>query len=123
MNNDVPDVSATVALDLRDVCETSNGEAEELPVQRTSDRLADGSLANTRRTHKTYDLALNRATQLADRKELQNAVLHVFQTIVVLVQNLLGVRDGVVLTRVASPRDLSHTYQRTINDRTAPWRT
>ena len=106
MNNDVPDVSATVALDLRDVCETSNGEAEELPVQRTSDRLADGSLANTRRTHKTYDLALNRATQLADRKELQNAVFDILQAIVVLVKHLLGVRNGVVLRRVLTPRNL-----------------
>ena len=106
MNNDVPDVSATMAFDLRDVCETSNGEAEELPVQRASDRLADGSLANTRRADKTYDLALNRATQLADRKELQNAVFDILQAIVVLVKHLLGVRNGVVLRRVLTPRNL-----------------
>ena len=105
MNNDVPDVSATMAFDLRDVCETSNGEAEELPVQSTGDRLADGRLANTWGTNKTDDLAFDGTTKLSNGEELKDAVLDVLQPVVVLVELLAGVgEEGAVLEPIRGGR-------------------
>lgn len=39
-------------------------------------------------THQTKDLALYAATQPADSDELENTLLHVVQTVVVIVQHL-----------------------------------
>ena len=95
-----------MSLDLRNVRETSNRETEELPVERASDRLANRRLSHTRWTNETDDLALNRTPELADSQEFQDAVLDILEAIVVLVENLLRIRDRIVLARVLTPWDL-----------------
>ena len=82
---------------LRYVCQATDGEAEELPVQSTSDRLANGRLANTRRTDKADDLAFDCTAELANSEELQNTILDVLETVVVLIKDRLSVGDRVVL--------------------------
>lgn len=102
----IPDICTSVTLDFRNVGQTSDGEAEELPVQSTGDRLADRRLPNTRGPNQANDFALDGAAKLPDSEELQDAVLDVLQTVVILVQNGLCVRDRVVLRRMTTPRNL-----------------
>lgn len=118
----IPDVCASVTLDFRNVGQTSNGEAEELAVQSTGDRLADRRLTNTRGPNQANDFALDGATKLPDSEELQDAILDVLEAVVILVQNGQRVRDRVVLRRMTTPRNLrkgrasvgksSHDYAR-----------
>ena len=95
-----------MTLDLCHVRETADRAPEELPVEGARDGLADGRLADPRGSDETDDLALNGTTQLSDSKEFENAVLYVLQTVVVLIQNLLGVSNRVVLRRVLAPGNL-----------------
>lgn len=74
-----------MTFDLCNVRKATNGETEELPIECASDRLADGGFPDTGRTHETDDLTLDRTSELADRKELQDAVLDVLQAIMVFV--------------------------------------
>lgn len=73
----LPNVCPPVTLNLRYVRETTNRKPEELAVEGASDRLADGCLADTRRTDKTDDLAFDCTTKLTDGEELKDAVLDV----------------------------------------------
>ena len=49
-----------------------------------------GGLADTRRADQADDLALDIRIELADGQNFQNALLDLFQTIVVMVQHLAG---------------------------------
>ena len=95
-----------MTLDLRHVRQAADREAEELPVESTSDRLANRCLSDTRGTDETDDLALNRTSELADGEEFQDAVLDVLESVVVLVEDALGVGNGVVFFGVDTPGDL-----------------
>lgn len=59
-----------MTLDLCNIRQATNGEAEELPVERMGNRLPDRRLADTRRADETDDLALDRSTKLANGQEL-----------------------------------------------------
>lgn len=95
-----------MTLDLSDVGQTSNGEPEEFALQSSSDRLPDRGLSNTRRTNETDDLPFHGSAKLSDSQELQNSVLYILQSVMVLVQDLMGVGDRVVFFGMLSPRDL-----------------
>lgn len=102
----VPDVCPAVSLDLGDVCEATDGEAEELAVERARDRLADGGLADSGWANEADDLALYGSAKFADGKELEDPIFDILEAVVILVEDLLGVRDRIVLGRVLSPRYL-----------------
>ena len=102
----IPDIGTPVTLDLRDICQTTDRETEELPIERASDRLANGRLSHARRTNETDDLAFDRTAELANREELEDTILDVLETVVILVKNLLRVSDRVVLAGVLTPRNL-----------------
>ena len=82
-----------MAFDLGYVCQAADGEAEELAVQRACNGLADRGLSDTRWSDEAEDLALDGSAELADGKELEDAVLDVFETIVILIEYLLGVAN------------------------------
>ena len=82
-----------------------------MPVERTSDRLANGSLADTGGSRKTDDLAFDSTPKLADSEEFQYAVLDVLEAVVVLIKDLLRVGDRVVLWRMLAPRNLHSVYR------------
>ena len=102
----VPDVGPPVTLDLGDVGQTTDRKPEELPLQGSGDRLSNRRLSNTRRTNETYDLAFHGSAKLSDSQELQNSVLNVLQSVVVLIQDALGIDDRVVFLGMLTPRDL-----------------
>lgn len=95
-----------MTLDLSDISQTANGEPEEFPFQGSGDRLSDRRLSNTRGTDKTDDLAFHSSTELPDGQELQDPVLDILQSVVVLIQDLLGVNDRVVLLGMLTPGNL-----------------
>ena len=63
-------IGSSVALDLRHVGQTTNGEPEELPSECASDGFTNTRLANTRRSDETEDLAFDRSAKLAYCDEL-----------------------------------------------------
>ena len=95
-----------MSLDFRNIREATHRETEKLSIESACDRLADRCLADTGRTNKTNDLALNGPAQLSNCKELKDAVLDILQTVVVLVEHTLRVRDGVIFFGVDAPGDL-----------------
>lgn len=95
-----------MSFNLSDVSQAAHGEPEELSVKGAGDRLANRGLPDTRRAYEADDLAFDRPAKLADCQELQNAVFHVFQAIMVFIENLLSMSDRVVFGRVLTPRDL-----------------
>lgn len=69
------DVGAAVPLDLGDVVEAADGEAEELAVQRARDAAADRRLADAGGADEAHDLAVHGALEAADGNELEDAVM------------------------------------------------
>ena len=53
-------------------------------------RLADGGLAHAGRADEAEDRALHLPGQLAHRQELEDALLHLVEAVVVLVEDLLA---------------------------------
>ena len=102
----VPNICPTMTFDFGDIRQSTDRETEELPVKRASDRLANGRLSHARRTNETDDLAFDRTAELANREELEDTILDVLETVVILVKNLLRVSDRVVLAGVLTPRNL-----------------
>jgi hypothetical protein len=78
-------------LNLSHIRQPSHREPEELAVERPRDRFANRGLAHTWRTHQADDLALDGAAQFADGEKLEDAILDVFEAVVVLVEDLLRV--------------------------------
>jgi hypothetical protein len=98
----LPDVGPPVTFYFCHVCQATNRETEELPVQSPGYTLSDTSLSNTRRTDQA-----DTTPQLPDCQKLQDSILHVLQSIVILVKDLLCVRDVIVLRRMLTPGNLS----------------
>ena len=60
-------------------------------------------LTNTGRASQAKDLTLDAAGEVLDGKELQNALLDLFQAVVILVQDDPGLFDVVVFLALFSP--------------------
>ena len=95
-----------MALDLGDVRQSTHREPEELPVESARNRLANARFPDSRGTYETNDLALDSAAEFSDRKKFEDAVFDILQTVVIFVQHLDRMGNGVVLLRVLAPRDL-----------------
>ena len=109
-----------MALDLGNISQTADRESEELSLQSTGNRFSDRRLSNPRGTNETYDLAFNGSTKLSDCQELQNPVLDILQTVVVLVQDFLGVDNRVIFLGVLAPWDLRRAQRRGVSTSTQP---
>jgi hypothetical protein len=100
------DIGSSMTLDLRHIGQSAYGEPEELPSECAGDGFTNTRLANARWSNEAKDLAFDCSAELAYCDEFEDAVLNVFQTVVVLVEYLDGMLDGIVLRRVAAPRNL-----------------
>ena len=98
-------VRAPVPFDLRDVAQTSDGEAEEFSIQRARDALPDGGLTDARGSHHGDDLALRRSAQLAHRDKLQDSLLDILQAVVVGIEDIRRLRDIQPFLGRVAPRD------------------
>ena len=84
------DIGPAVSPDLRLVPDTSQTNSHVFLLQGAGHGSGDGSLSCPRRTYQTYDGCFAFGVQLSDCKEFKNPLLDLFQSIMVLIQNLLG---------------------------------
>jgi hypothetical protein len=99
------DVGPSVTLDLRHIPQATHTDAVKLPVERPRDRLGNRRLSDSGRSDQAEDLTLDGPSEFADGEELENAVLDVRQTVVVLVEDLDGRRDRKRVDRSLAPRN------------------
>ena len=79
----------SVTADLRLIPDSSETDPHILSVQRTGHGFGNGCFSGSRRSHQTQDGAFALAVQLADSQIFQDSFFHLFQTIVILIQNRL----------------------------------
>jgi hypothetical protein len=80
------DVGAAVAAKLRLVAHAAQREPLELAAEGACDGAAQGCLADARRADEAEDGALRVAAQLDDGEEFEDALLDLFEAVVVLVE-------------------------------------
>ncbi|GJC79275.1 hypothetical protein ColLi_02113 [Colletotrichum liriopes] len=96
------DVGSSVTLDLSHVRQTADAESVVLAVQGAGNGLADGRLSDARGPTKQMILP----STLSNRNKLEDAVLDVLQSVVILIQDRHGVLDAKVLGAALTPGDL-----------------
>ena len=87
------DVGAAMAANLGLVVHAAQRDALELAAQRARDRTAQAGFAHARRPDKAEDRPLHVGLEFEHAQVVENAVLHLFQLVVILVENLLGLAD------------------------------
>src|SRR5262249_45585786 len=95
--NDLPreraDVRAPVTADRRLVVDAAERDAVELASERARDGPAERRFADTGRTNEAKDRPLLVLLQLANGEVLEDALLDLLETVVVLVEYLADARD------------------------------
>ena len=104
-------IGLPVAPDLRLVADAAQGNAGELPVHGPGHRHGHRGLAHAGRTHKADYLPLQIRGQLLHSQELQNALLHLVQAEVVVVQGLPGPLHAHPLLGLPAPGELQAHIQ------------
>ena len=101
-------VGFPVAADLRLVVHAAEGDADVLAPEGPCHALSEAGLAHAGRAVQAQDRGLHVPLQLEDGEVLHDAVLHLVQAVVVLVQHLLGVLEVQVVFRHLAPREVQH---------------
>ena len=114
------DVRSPVSPDLGFVMDAAQGDPDELAAERACHGFAERGLAHARRAHQCEDGPGSAPghlpeppllAELADGQVLDDAVLHVRQAGVVLVEDPARVGDVQVVLGPDAPRDLGHPVQ------------
>ena len=92
-----------MAANLRLVVHAAQRDALELAAQGPRNRPAQAGFAHARRSHEAQDRSLHVRLQLQHAQVIQNAVLHLLQLVVVLVQNLLRFANVDLRARTLGP--------------------
>ena len=98
------DVGAPMAANLGLVVDAAEREPHKFAASRFGDRHSQRSFAHARRPCETKDRALGIFHELTHGEKLKNALLDLFQAVVVCVQHLFRVLDGAGLFRALLPR-------------------
>src|SRR5262249_62310569 len=98
------DVGAAVAADLGLVAYAPDGDAHELPLERPRDRLAQRGLADAGRADEAQDLPRGVLAELRHGQVLDDPLLHLFEVVVVLVEDLARALQVEVVLRRLVPR-------------------
>src|SRR5438034_7272034 len=98
-------VGASVAADLGLVTDATKRHADELAAHRASDGLAEARLAHAGRADEAEDRRAQVLAELAHRHVLDDPILHLGQAVVVLIEDLRGLRDVPVVARRLVPRE------------------
>ena len=96
------DVRAAVAADLGLVAHAAERQAHELAAGRARDRLAERGLADAGRPDEAEDRALELLDERLHGEVLEDALLDLLEAVVILVEDLLGLADVVVLLALSS---------------------
>jgi hypothetical protein len=100
-----------MAPDLGFVAHATEGDALELAPQRPRDRPAERRLARAGGAHEAQDGTLQVALEREHRDVLDDPVLHLVQTVVILVEDLPGLVHVEPVLRRLRPRQLDHPLQ------------
>ena len=95
-----------MAADLGLIAHAAEGHAHELAVGGARDALAERGLADARRTDQAEDRALELLDALLHGEILHDALLHLLQPVVILVEYLLGAGDVLQDLGALLPRHL-----------------
>ncbi len=98
------DVGAAMAADLGLVADPAQGDADELPAGGAGDGAPERGLADAGRADEAEDGALDLGVELADREELEHALLDLLEPVVILVEDALGAHDVELLLAALVPR-------------------
>src|SRR5205807_6388807 len=96
-------VRPAMSADLGFVAHAAEGEADELAAGGAGDRLRQRGLADAGRSDEAEDRALRSFDELAHREELEDALFDLVETVVILVEDLLGEIDVLDLFRRLFP--------------------
>ena len=99
-----PHIGAAMAADLRLIPYAPQGGTDKLPAQGLGHRTSQRGLAHPRRPHQAQNRRILPVSQLAHRQELQDALLDLFQPVVVAIQHSRCRLDVVDILRQALPR-------------------
>src|SRR5207244_629557 len=100
-----------VPADLRFVVRAAQAHAHELAPGRPGDALAERGLAHPGRADEAQDRALARRIELAHRKIFENALLDLFQTVVVIVEDAARLGDVDFRLWVGGPGQLDQPFE------------
>ena len=113
-------VCSAVAADLGLVAHATEGHAHEVAAHRLGDRFTEACLADTGRADQCHHRARRArvavgdaavGAQLAHRQELDDAILHVVEAVVVGVQLGAGTLELELVGCACGPRQLEHAVQ------------
>ena len=93
-----------MAADLRLVFEAAEAHAHELSAERPRDRLGDARLAHAGRADEAQNGRLQFPRQFQDGEIFDDALLDLFQAVVVVVENFFDVRERSGILRLLRPR-------------------
>src|SRR5262245_21030890 len=93
---------------LRLVAHAAERHADELSSERSRDRAAQRSLTNARRPDETQNGSIHAANEREHRDEVEDAVLHFLETVVILLEHTARVLEIVHLFASLRPRQCEH---------------
>src|SRR5690606_997373 len=105
------DIGFPVAANLRFIMQAPEGHADKFALQRPGDRFAERGLPHPRRAHQTQNGRLHIPLQLQYGEVLQNAVLDLFQPMVVLIQYLLDILQIKIVAGHVVPGQIQHQLE------------
>ena len=105
------DVGAAMAADLGLVAHAAERDAHELAAERARDRAAERRLAGAGRADEAEDRALQVALEREHRDVLEDAVLHLLEVVVVLVEDALRLGDVEAVLADRRPRQVDHPLE------------
>src|SRR5487761_1787758 len=83
------DISAAMAADLSFVVHAAEGNADEFAAEGVSDRFPERGFAHAWRPEEAQDGTLHPGLEFFDREKIENALLDLFEVVVILVENPL----------------------------------
>ncbi len=111
------DVGPPMAPDLGFVSHASKGQPDELPVESAGDGAAERRLTDAGRPHEAEDRSLERLLQGVHREKFEDALLHLLDVVVVLVQDGAGAIEVAGVFRERRPRKSRHPVEVGADDR------
>ena len=98
-----PNISPAMTTDLCLIFHTSQADADILFIQCPGNRTGNTCLTGSGRSHQTDDRAFASFCQSADSQKLQHTFFYFFQTIVIIIQNLLRIFQIGIVHRFLIP--------------------
>ena len=105
-----------MSADLRLVGDAADGHAHELAAERICDRGAEGCLADAGRSDEAKDRPLQITFQFEHGQKFEHALLHLLQSVMPLVEDLLGFHQVEAVLGLLPPRNLKDGVEMAFDD-------